>query len=219
MDRIGKWPILGLMTAGLVFAPLQAQTQSRSQSQVPAEARIGEGERGPDASPEMRTIEIAEGPFGLGEYDPPVFRYANVYAQPDGETTVQHCAQTGMAFKQYAPPAAPQWVGIPPGDIESISYAVLPVGYVGDWHPSPGAQWVVVLEGRWSVETTDGTVLEQGPGEVQFNAEKGATDQGDGRIGHLTRQVGDVPTLQLIVALREGSIPGATAAPCEPVRR
>ena len=48
----------------------------------------------------------------------------------------------------------------------SIAYAILPVGYVGPWHAAPGPQWVITLSGRWSVEATDGTVMEQGPGEM-----------------------------------------------------
>jgi len=58
--------------------------------------------------------------------------------------------------------------------------------------------------------------MEQGPGEIQFNADAGSKPQGpDGRAGHLTRQVGDVPTVQLIVSLKKKPDGGSTK-PCQP---
>jgi hypothetical protein len=172
--------------------------------------------RDKESKPQLTVSPATPGVSGLIPTDPPVLRYATLHADAAGATHVQSCTLKGFELKSYAPPAAPQWLGIPPGEIESISYGVLPVGYVGTWHHSPGPQWVFVLSGRWSVETTDGSVLEQGPGEFQFNAEDGATPQGpDRHIGHLTRQVGDVPNVQLIVSLKKGSTarPPFTCAP------
>ena len=158
------------------------------------------------AKPMLSATAASSGASGLVETDPPVLRYANIHADSAGATHVEYCTLRGFALNDYAPPATPQWLGIPPGEIKSIGYGVLPVGYVATWHHSPGLQWVFVLSGRWSVETTDGGVLQQGPGDFQLNAEDGASPQGpDGRVGHLARQVGDVPTVQLFVSLKEGS--------------
>lgn len=180
---------------------------------VSADAQPGGSSGKPMLSVKPGTL----GPSGLIQADPPVLRYATLHADKDGATHVAKCTLDGFVLKSYAPPAAPQWLGIPPGEIASISYGILPVGYVGAWHHSPGPQWVFVLSGRWSVETTDGTTLEQGPGEFQFNAEEGATPQGPERhIGHLTRQVGEVPNVQLIVSLKKGST-ARPSAHCAPV--
>ncbi|WP_457107049.1 hypothetical protein [Methylobacterium sp. P5_C11] len=164
------------------------------------------------------TIEPAPaGPAGLAATDPPVLRYGALYADDTGHSHVQYCDLKNFVFKSYAPPAAPQYVGFPPGAVKSIKYAVLPVGYVGTWHTAPGPQWVITLSGRWSVEATDGSVLEQGPGEVEFNADIGSTPQGpDGHVGHLTRQVGDVPNVQLIVSLKERTGKARSTDPCQP---
>ena len=155
------------------------------------------------------------GPVGSG----PALRYGVLYADAKGQSHVQYCDLKNFIFKSYAPPAAPQYVGFPPGDVASIKYAILPVGYVGTWHTAPGPQWVITLSGRWSVEATDGSVLEQGPGEVEFNADTGATPQGpEGHVGHLTRQVGDVPNVQLIVSLKPRTGKRSTD-PCQPTAR
>jgi len=176
---------------------------------------------GRDAEPKpmLSVSPAAPGSAGLISADPPALRYATVHADAAGATHIQSCTLSNFALKSYAPPAAPQWLGIPPGDIASISYGVLPVGYIGAWHHSPGPQWVFVLSGRWSVEATDGTKLEQGPGEFQFNAEQGALPQGpDRHVGHLTRQVGDVPNVQLIVSLKKGATARPSAS-CQPATR
>lgn len=170
-------------------------------------------------TPALSIAPAPSGPAGLATADPPVLRYGVLYADPQGRSHVQYCDLKNFAFKSYAPPAPPQYVGTPPGDVASIAYAVLPVGYVGPWHAAPGPQWVITLSGRWSVEATDGTVMKQGPGEIQFNADSGSTPQGpDGRAGHLTRQVGDVPTVQLIVSVKPKP-GGAGPEPCQPAQR
>ncbi|MCJ2065777.1 hypothetical protein MKK63_24175 [Methylobacterium sp. J-088] len=170
-------------------------------------------------TPALNVAPAPSGPAGLATADPPTLRYGVLYADAEGRSHVQYCDLKNFAFKSYAPPAPPQYVGAPPGDVASIAYAVLPVGYVGPWHAAPGPQWVVTLSGRWSVEATDGTVMEQGPGEIQFNADSGSKPQGpDNRAGHLTRQVGDVPTVQLIVSLRPQT-QGRGTEPCQPAQR
>lgn len=182
-----------------------------------AGARATDGQAG---EPPMTVTPAPSGPAGLVSADPPALRYGVLSADDGGRSHVTFCDLKHFVFESYAPPAAPQFVGIPPGDVKSISYAVLPVGYVGAWHAAPGPQWVITLSGRWSVEATDGTVLEQGPGEVQFNADMGSTPQGpEKHVGHLTRQVGDVPNVQLIVALKkpEGAAPSTAA--CQPAAR
>nr|WP_276592492.1 MULTISPECIES: hypothetical protein [unclassified Methylobacterium] len=167
-------------------------------------------------TPALTVAPAPSGPAGLATADPPALRYGVLYADAEGRSHVQYCDLKNFAFKSYAPPAPPQYVGAPPGDVASIAYAVLPVGYVGPWHAAPGPQWVVTLSGRWSVEATDGTVMEQEPGEIQFNADSGSKPQGpDGRAGHLTRQVGDVPTVQLIVSVKPQT-QGRGTEPCQP---
>ncbi|WCS24727.1 hypothetical protein LOK46_26955 [Methylobacterium sp. NMS14P] len=171
----------------------------------------------PKSEPLMTIAPAPSGPAGLASADPPALRYGVLYADDKGHSHVQYCDLKNFIFKSYAPPAAPQYVGFPPGEVTSIKYAVLPVGYVGTWHTAPGPQWVITLSGRWSVEATDGSVLEQGPGEVEFNADKGSTPQGpEGHVGHLTRQVGDVPNVQLIVSLKPQTGKARSTDPCQP---
>lgn len=49
---------------------------------------------------------------------------------------------------------------------------VQPIGWVGDWHENPAPQWIVVLSGRWCIESMDGTPVEQSPGELSFGEDQ-----------------------------------------------
>lgn len=149
-----------------------------------------------------------------GKTQPPV-KFATIWADAAGATHISYCRFEGMVFQSYAPPAAPQWVGPSPDEIESISYAALPVGYVGNWHHAPGPQWVITLSGKWSVETTDGSIVVQGPGEMQFNADSSSRPRpGDDRVGHISRCVGNEPNVQLIIKLKPNANKCRISGPC-----
>jgi len=137
-----------------------------------------------------------------GKTQPPI-KYATLWADKSGATHIKTCRIEGLQFKTYAPPSAPQWIGVSPDQIESIAYAVLPPGYVGTWHHAPGPQWVVTLSGKWSVQTTDGSILVQGPGEMQFNADTSSHPRdNDPHVGHISKTVGNEPNVQLIIKLK-----------------
>nr|CBX82471.1 hypothetical protein EAIL5_3651 [Erwinia amylovora ATCC BAA-2158] len=168
------------------------------------------------ASTQLRAVpgDSHETTVSDGKIQPPV-KFSTVWADDKGATHVGHCRFEGLEHKSYAPPSAPQWIGLSPDEVESIAYAVLPPGYVGSWHHAPGPQWVITLSGKWSVETTDGSTLVQGPGEVQFNADTSSRPRpGDDRVGHVSRTVGDEPNVQLIIKLKPGIDRARTRGSC-----
>jgi hypothetical protein len=75
------------------------------------------------------------------------------------------------------------------------------VGWVGDWHENPAPQWIVVLSGRWFIESMDGTRIEQGPGEFSFGEDQGCKADADGRKGHRSGALGDAPAVLMTVQL------------------
>lgn len=156
------------------------------------------------AAPQVYSVEAFDPTptHSNGETQPPI-KYATLWADKSGATHIKTCRIEGLQFKTYAPPSAPQWIGVSPEQIESIAYAVLPPGYVGTWHHAPGPQWVVTLSGKWSVQTTDGSILVQGPGEMQFNADSSSHPRtNDPHVGHISKTVGNEPNVQLIIKLK-----------------
>jgi hypothetical protein len=105
--------------------------------------------------------------------------------------------------------AAPQWNDPQARADASVVFTVQPVGWVGEWHENPAPQWIVVLSGRWWIESMDGTRIEQGPGEFSLGEDQGSREH-DGRRGHRSGTIGGEPAVLMCVRLHTPPI----AAPC-----
>ena len=112
--------------------------------------------------------------------------YHHVYADSAGESHIDE-AKVELAFKVFAPPAQSL-------EVSAIAAAAafgllrLPVGWYGDWRPSPSRQWLFFLAGHAAIEASDGRLLRAGPGSIVL------LEDTTGR-GHLTRVVGDAPVV------------------------
>lgn len=113
----------------------------------------------------------------------------------DGQSTLVTQLLKGFQQKSVGGGAAPQWLLDWPGEVVGVKFAVLPVGWVGDWHESPHPQWVIPLSGRWFLETADGHRAEMGPGDIHYGQDQGTA----GKKGHRSGQLGDEPCVQLMV--------------------
>lgn len=105
--------------------------------------------------------------------------------------------------------ADPQWGNPQPRSDSKVVFTVQPVGWVGDWHENPAPQWIVVLSGRWWIESMDGTRIEQGPGEFSFGEDQGCVAS-DGKQGHRSGTIGSVSAQLMTIQM---SIP-PTHVPC-----
>ena len=132
----------------------------------------------------------------------PVAPYYSLWTGPDGRSRLNRCELADFVSKSISDGAAPQWLRELPGEVSGLRLAVLPVGWVGEWHESPQPQWVVPLAGRWFLETQDGQRAEMGPGDSHFGQDQG-TRKVDGTRGHRSGQLGDEPCVQLLVQFRE----------------
>ena len=82
-----------------------------------------------------------------------------------------------------------------------MTWMVLPVGWIGEWHENPKPQWIVPLSGRWFVETMDGQRVEMGAGEISFGEDQGTTADEQGHRGHLSGTVGAEPAVLVTIQL------------------
>jgi hypothetical protein len=88
--------------------------------------------------------------------------------------------------------------------VDDITFAVQPVGWVGEWHKNPKPQWVIPISGQWYVETTDGKKVTMGPGDASFGGDQGAhAGEKSGNVGHRSGTVGDQPAVLMVVQLKE----------------
>ena len=125
--------------------------------------------------------------------------YWHLWVDGDGVSHQQQCQLTQYQAQSIGP-ADPQWSNKQPRSDATVVFTVQPVGWVGEWHENPAPQWIVVLSGRWFIESMDGTRIEQGPGEFSFGEDQGCVAR-DGRFGHRSGTVGDQPAVLMTVQL------------------
>jgi hypothetical protein len=129
----------------------------------------------------------------------PRIPYWHLWADESGISHQQRCELTDWELKGVGP-AEPQWNDRQPRCEATPVFTVQPVGWIGTWHENPAPQWIVVLSGRWWIESMDGTRIEQGPGEFSFGEDQGCVEI-DGRKGHRSGTVGNAPAVLMTVQL------------------
>jgi hypothetical protein len=146
----------------------------------------------------------------MSENSSPTVAYWHIWTDQDGISHQQQCALTQFALGSMGSGAAPQWKGDTSTGRMTTMVTVQPVGWVGDWHENPKPQWIIPLSGRWSVESMDGTKIEMGAGELSFGGDQHCRSV-DGRKGHRSATIGDVPAVLMVVQFDE--LPPPTS-PC-----
>ncbi len=127
----------------------------------------------------------------------PQVPYWHLWVDEQGVSHQQQCALTDYEAQSVGP-ADPQWNNKQPRGEATVVFTVQPVGWIGEWHENPAPQWIVVLSGRWFIESMDGTRIEQGPGEFSLGEDQGCSAR-EGRLGHRSGTVGDVPAVLMTV--------------------
>ena len=110
--------------------------------------------------------------------------YLRIYNDDSG---CSHFETLNIELKKndYAPPATPlNTSAIEPA--EGCLFLELPAGWIGDWHPTPVRQWLILMSGECEFETGDGERCRRKAGDVVM------LDDTEGK-GHCTRVIGDVP--------------------------
>lgn len=140
----------------------------------------------------------------------PTVPYWHLWVDDQGISRQTRCAMTEFELKSIGGGAAPQWQGNKSRGAMTAMVTILPVGWVGQWHPNPKPQWIIPLSGRWFVESMDGQRVEMGPGDISFGEDQ-ASREHDGNNGHLSGTVGDAPAVLMLVQLETG---GTASSPC-----
>jgi hypothetical protein len=136
----------------------------------------------------------------------PTVRYWHLWTDADGVSHQKHCALTNFELKSMQAPAAPQWQGEKTSGAMTAMVTVQPVGWVGTWHENPKPQWIIPLSGRWFVESMDGARVEMGAGELSFGGDQNCRET-DGRLGHRSGTIGDVPAVLMVVQIDDAPAP------------
>ncbi len=146
----------------------------------------------------------------MAEDAAPRIPYWHLWTDEQGISRQTRCHLTEFDLKSMNPPADPQWQGQKIHGGMTVMVTVQPVGWTGTWHENPRPQWIIPLSGRWFVESMDGQRVEMGPGEISFGEDQN-TCEANGRKGHLSGTVGDVPAVLMVVQF---ATPPTVASPC-----
>lgn len=129
----------------------------------------------------------------------PSIPYWHLYVDEAGVSHQRECRLTGYGLRRIGA-ADPQWNDELGTHSSTVVFTVLPIGWVGEWHENPAPQWIVVLSGRWFIESMDGTRIEQGAGEFSFGEDQGCIET-DRKKGHRSGTIGDAPAVLMTVRL------------------
>jgi hypothetical protein len=129
----------------------------------------------------------------------PSVPYWHLWVDAEGVSHQSRCQLTNYHLKQVGR-ADPQWNNQQDTHPTTVVFTVQPVGWIGEWHENPAPQWIVVLSGRWFIESMDGTRVEQGPGEFSFGEDQGCSEK-DRKKGHRSGTIGDEPAVLMTVQL------------------
>ncbi len=134
----------------------------------------------------------------MTNHDPkPTMPYLHVYVDAQGISRQERFDLSAFELKGIGPGIAPQWNDRMEPAEAGVTFTVLPVGWIGEWHENPKPQWIAILSGRWFVETMDGTRVEMGPGELMMGEDQNTA----GGRGHRSGTVGHEPCTMIVTGL------------------
>jgi len=129
----------------------------------------------------------------------PSIPYWHLWVDENGISHQRECHLTDYVLKGVGP-TDPQWNDKQQTVSSTVVFTVQPVGWVGTWHENPAPQWIVVLSGRWWVESMDGTRIEQGPGEFSLGEDQNCKET-QGKKGHRSGTIGNERAVLMTVQL------------------
>lgn len=109
--------------------------------------------------------------------------YLRVFSDSEGYSHFE-TLKIELEPNNYAPPAIPLNTSTPKSS-SKIVFLELPVGWFGEWHPTPVRQWMIIMTGKCEIEAGDGERKLRKAGDVVM------LDDLTGK-GHQTRVIGDM---------------------------
>lgn len=119
-------------------------------------------------------------------------KYIQTFATPDGGSSMES-VDIATAPTDFVP-GEPAFGVSTAQTTTSAKYLQLDPGWIGDWHPTPVRQYLIVLRGGFRISTTDGQSTEFHPGDVVLLGDTTGK-------GHHTVMLGDEDVWILAVAL------------------
>jgi len=111
-----------------------------------------------------------------------MMEYLRIFSDSEGCSHFE-TLKIPLESTNYAPPA-PLLSTSSPEPAKSVVFLELPVGWHGDWHPTPVRQWLMLMTGECEYEAGDGKRCLRKAGDIVM------LDDVMGE-GHRTKVIGD----------------------------
>ncbi|NNL85355.1 MAG: cupin domain-containing protein [Myxococcales bacterium] len=128
------------------------------------------------------------------EWTPEPLRYARIALDEADRSYFADVGET-LEIRDFAPPAGPIGVAARREAI-SLTFTSADAAWIGDWHPTPRVQYVLVLKGEVEITVESGESRRFGSGSILL------LEDVRGR-GHDSRVVSETPALFAMVAVPE----------------
>lgn len=119
-----------------------------------------------------------------GEQQLSNIEYLRIFADEEGCSHFE-IKTIDLESKDYAPPAPSLNTSIL-ATADNLVFLELPIGWYGDWHPTPVRQWLILMTGMCELEVEDGDKVIRKAGDVVM------LDDLTGK-GHQTKVIGNEP--------------------------
>jgi len=132
----------------------------------------------------------------------PKLAYWHSYVAKDGLVYFAQCNYSNFSSSSVGPGVVPSWHEILPlGDGLVPLVSQFPIGHEAPWHVDPKVQLIQVLSGKMEWELSGGQKHIFLPGEL-YMEEDHLADNTTGKLGHVTRNVGDTEAAFLMLQTR-----------------
>ena len=119
-------------------------------------------------------------------------KHHRMYSDSSGESHLD-LVEVKQSLADATPPAPPLYLSAF-SPASKYGFYTAPPRWIGDWHPAPAKQFMVLLSGEWDVETSDGSIVRLSPGDVIFVEDTWGK-------GHRSRNVGEVDCHYFVVQI------------------
>ena len=123
--------------------------------------------------------------------------FPRLYADLSGESRFDSVS-IPVTLQNFAPPASAFSVS-PLTPATQAGFLHLPVGWIGEMHPSPIRMWIFVLQGEMHFEASNGDSHRIAPGSAVLLEDTVG-------IGHFSKVLGNSPAILAVVRLPESGL-------------
>ena len=123
-----------------------------------------------------------------------MMEFTRVFTDEYGETHFEDI-KIELLPVDFAPPAPPLNLS-ELKEAKKFGFVNAPIGWYGDWHPTPKRQVFIYISGQIEAKVSDGEVRVFGPGSITL------LEDTTGK-GHTSRVVGNQEVLSVVIQLED----------------